>query len=84
MLPSQGFSLLHLFEEDLSMRGKVKRLVKDRGFGFVVTEGKKDIFFHRSALQGNTFDTLKEGDSVEFTVEEGPKGPRAVQMKVVS
>ncbi len=66
------------------MQGKIKRLVKDRGFGFVALEGKKDIFFHRSALPGNTFDTLKEGDTVEFSIEEGPRGPRAVQMKVIA
>ena len=66
------------------MEGKIKRLVRDRGFGFITAEDGKDIFFHRSALAGGDFDALEEGTNVEFDLEEGPKGPRAVSVRVDS
>ena len=66
------------------MEGKIKRLVRDRGFGFITVEDGKDVFFHRSALAEGDFDTLEEGASVEFDLEEGPKGPSAVSVKVAS
>jgi cold shock protein len=58
--------------------GTIKRLVRDRGFGFVQggPEGQ-EFFFHRSAVEGNEFDQLREGQSVEFDVESSAKGPRA-------
>lgn len=63
------------------MQGKVKRVVRDRGFGFIISAEGSEIFFHRSSLQDLTFETLKEGDAVEYEVEDGPKGPRAVMVK---
>ena len=66
------------------MEGKIKRLVRDRGFGFITAEDDKEVFFHRSALAEGDFDALEEGASVEFDLEEGPKGPRAVNLKVAS
>jgi len=66
---------------EVSMQGKVKRVVRDRGFGFIVSGEGREIFFHRSSLQDLTFETLKEGEAVEFEVEDGPKGPRAVMVK---
>jgi cold shock protein len=63
------------------MQGKIKRVVRDRGFGFISSAEGREIFFHRSSLQDLNFDTLKEGDHVEFEVEDGPKGPRAVAVK---
>lgn len=63
------------------MQGKVKRVVRDRGFGFISSAEGREIFFHRSSLQDLNFDSLKEGDAVEFEVEDGPKGPRAVSVK---
>jgi len=62
--------------------GTIKRLVRDRGFGFILSQDGTELFFHRSALQGQAFDTLAEGQAVEFEVERGDKGPRAVNMKV--
>lgn len=62
--------------------GKIKRLT-DRGFGFIETEDKKDMFFHMSSLLTGQWDDLKEGQSVEFEIGEGPKGPRAEQVKVI-
>ena len=65
------------------MKGKIKKLIKERGFGFINAEDGKEVFFHRSALEGTDFDTLEEGNSVEFNLERGPKGPRAVNVKMV-
>ena len=62
--------------------GTVKKLVRDRGFGFVQGSDGVELFFHRSALQGEGFDALAEGQAVEFDVEKGDKGPRAAHMKV--
>jgi CspA family cold shock protein len=62
--------------------GTVKKLVRERGFGFILGQDGVELFFHKSALQGEAFDTLAEGQAVEFDVEKGDKGPRAVHMKV--
>lgn len=62
--------------------GTIKRLVRDRGFGFILGQDGTELFFHRSALQAEGFDALTEGQAVEFEVERGPKGPRATNMKV--
>jgi len=64
------------------LEGKIKRLIHDRGFGFITTEDGKDVFFHSSALAGGDFDALEEGTSVEFDLEMGSKGPRAVNVRV--
>jgi CspA family cold shock protein len=62
--------------------GTIKKLVRERGFGFIQGEDGVELFFHRSALQGEGFDNLAEGQTVEFDVERGPKGPRATNMRV--
>jgi len=59
------------------MRGIIKRIIPKRGFGFIQTEGGRDVFFHRSAVQGRAFDRLKEGTAVEFDLEKTAKGPKA-------
>jgi CspA family cold shock protein len=61
----------------------------DRGFGFIGTEAAKggDVFFHSSAVAGGTFDNLREGDKVEFTLEPDPRDPsrsRAVNVNALS
>ncbi len=63
--------------------GTIKRLVADRGFGFIDTGGGKDLFFHMSAVQGIGFDELQEGQRVEYEEGEGPKGPRAESVRSV-
>ena len=63
------------------MQGTIKKVVHDRGFGFIQAQDGKEIFFHRSSLQQLDFDTLKEGESVEFEVERGDKGPRAINLR---
>ena len=65
------------------MKGTIKRLIRDRGFGFIRAEDGREIFFHRSALEEIDFDALEEGNSVEFDVEKGPKGPRAVNIRMI-
>ncbi len=62
--------------------GTIKKLLRERGFGFIQRQGSIELFFHRSALQGEAFDTLAEGQAVEFDVERGDKGLRAANMKV--
>ena len=57
-------------------KGTIKRLVRDRGFGFIRDEGGQEWFFHRSGVQGS-FDSLAEGQRVAFDEETSPKGPRA-------
>jgi CspA family cold shock protein len=61
--------------------GKIARLVRDRGFGFISRDGQtKDLFFHSKELVGVTFEELNEGDTVQFEVGESPKGPNAVKV----
>ncbi len=60
--------------------GTIKRLT-DRGFGFIDTGEGKDLFFHMSAVDGVSFDQLREGQRVEYTAGQGPKGPRAETVK---
>ena len=62
--------------------GTIKRLT-DRGFGFINTGKEKDLFFHSSALQGVTFEELREGQKVSYTEGQGPKGPCAQNVKPV-
>jgi cold shock protein len=62
--------------------GFIKKVVADRGFGFITAEDEKDYFFHRGALDPSLdFDRLNGGEKVEFSIEASPKGPRAVQVK---
>ena len=57
--------------------GTIKKLVRDRGFGFILGQDGTEVFFHRSAIQGQGFDALTEGQAVEFEIVDGPKGPQA-------
>ncbi|PYV22184.1 MAG: cold-shock protein [Acidobacteria bacterium] len=63
------------------MQGTIKRVIRDRGFGFIRTADGQEVFFHRSSLQSLEFDGLKEGQNVEFEMERGDKGPRAVKVR---
>jgi CspA family cold shock protein len=64
--------------------GTVKWFNGSKGFGFLAREGGADVFVHFSAIQGDGFKNLDEGQKVEFTVEQGPKGPQASNVVVVS
>jgi CspA family cold shock protein len=59
------------------MNGTIKRLVSDKGFGFVGTADGTEYFFHRSACSSVPFEDLREGQAVTFQKGQGPKGPRA-------
>ena len=65
------------------MKGKVKWFNEKRGYGFITTEDGKDVFVHVSAIQGEGYKTLNEGDRVECEVTQGKKGPQAADVKVV-
>jgi CspA family cold shock protein len=60
-----------------SVNGTIKRLVHDKGFGFVAAPDGNEYFFHQSACTGVSFDELREGENVTFQTGQGPKGPRA-------
>lgn len=62
--------------------GTIKKLVSDRGFGFIAADDGKEYFFHRSSTEGN-FDRLQGGEKVNFEVEASPKGPRAKSVRIV-
>lgn len=63
------------------MLGTVKWFNAEKGFGFISPEGgSKDVFVHFSAIQGTDFRSLDDGQKVEFFVENGPKGPSAVNV----
>jgi cold shock protein len=58
--------------------GTIKKVVSDRGFGFITADDGKDYFFHRSGLNASLdFDRLIGGEKVQFDLEQSPKGPRA-------
>lgn len=63
--------------------GKIKKVVSDRGFGFISDTDGREVFFHQSGLVDVKFDSLKEDQGVEFDIEDSPKGPRAINVRVV-
>ncbi len=63
------------------IKGQVKWFNESKGFGFITpADGSKDVFVHFSAIQGNGFKTLAEGQNVEFEIQDGQKGPAAVNV----
>ena len=64
--------------------GTIKKVVADRGFGFITADDSKDYFFHRNALDSSLdFDRLNGGEKVEFEIEQSPKGPRASRVSAL-
>lgn len=62
------------------MQGKVKWFNSEKGYGFITDDEGKDIFVHYSAIQGEGFKTLEEGEPVEFDVVQGERGPQATNV----
>ena len=65
-----------------NLTGTIKRLVSDKGFGFIAASDGTEYFFHNSACSGVRFDELREGQSVTFERGQGPKGPRAESVRL--
>jgi len=67
----------------MSVQGKVKWFNGAKGFGFLEQEGGKDVFVHFSAIQGEGFRNLNEGEMVEFEIVNGPKGAQAANVRKI-
>jgi len=65
-----------------SINGTIKRLVSDKGFGFILADDGTEYFFHNSACAETRFDDLREGRAVTFNRGEGPKGPRGENVRI--
>jgi cold shock protein len=64
-------------------KGKVKWFNNEKGYGYIEVEGENDVFVHFSAITGEGYKTLEEGQEVEFEVEQGQKGPQAANVKKI-
>ncbi|HUG19629.1 MAG TPA: cold shock domain-containing protein [Planctomycetaceae bacterium] len=62
--------------------GTIKRIT-DKGFGFIEDGSGKDMFFHSSSVEGGSYDNLREGQRVSYNIGQGPKGPRAENVRVI-
>ena len=72
--------------EESYLNGKIVRLVRDRGFGFIQVEGGKEVFFHHTAVQDGVFDSMSEGGSVEFDMgqDSNSSRERAINVRAVA
>ena len=66
-----------------ALNGTIKRLVSEKGFGFMLASDGVEYFFHNSACNGVAFDELREAQAVTFERGQGPKGPRGENVRVV-
>lgn len=71
-------------QEEFYLLGKVKWFNNSKGFGFIGRDDGPDVFVHFSAIVGDGYKSLAEGDSVEFEIIQGPKGPQAAEVKKAS
>ena len=63
-------------------KGRIKKLIQDRGFGFISDTDGREVFFHQTGVLDNKFESLTEGQEVAFDVEQSPKGPRAINVTI--
>jgi CspA family cold shock protein len=84
---SNGRCVVYRFENKervIMTSGTIKKVVSERGFGFIAAEDGKEYFFHRGGLEAPLdFDRLSGGEKVSFEIETSPKGPRAVRVSAV-
>jgi CspA family cold shock protein len=73
----------HLKKGNVMPKGTIKKLIRNRGFGFINSEEGGEIFFHRNSLVEGDFDALNEDQNVEFEIEKTEKGPSATNVRVV-
>ncbi len=66
------------------LTGRIKKMVRDRGFGFIRGDDGNEVFFHRSGLNAAEYDALEEGAHVEYQISESPRGPRAENVRPAS
>jgi CspA family cold shock protein len=78
-----GSAPLRQQEGPLAEQGTVKWFSNEKGFGFISREGEDDVFVHFSAIQGEGYKSLTEGQAVEFDVVDGPKGKQAANVRPV-
>lgn len=68
----------------MAEQGTVKWFSNEKGFGFISREGAEDVFVHFSAIEGEGYKTLNEGQAVEFDIVDGPKGKQAANVRTLS
>jgi CspA family cold shock protein len=79
--PGRNRKEKHLLKEGYGLRGTVKWFNNTKGYGFIGREDGPDVFVHYSAIVGDGYRTLQEGDVVEFEIVQGPKGPQAANVQ---
>jgi cold shock protein len=84
LLPAHTFRSMDSKESThmASISGTIKRIVSDKGFGFILAGDGTEYFFHNSACTVTHFDDLREGQAVTFDLGQGPKGPRGENVRV--
>src|SRR5437588_10902486 len=87
--PEFRMGLLNVRRQQFARRiavpaGRIKKIIPDRGFGFVRADDGNEVFFHRTELTTVDFDTLQEGEEVTFDIVDSPKGPRARNLQKVA
>jgi CspA family cold shock protein len=66
----------------MATKGTIKRLIRDKGFGFVQAENGTEYFFHQASCVDGNFDSFREGQTLTFDMGQGPKGPRAENVRL--
>ncbi len=79
--PASGAQLGKRVVSGPKLTGRIKKMVRDRGFGFIRGDDGKEVFFHRSGLNATEYDSLEEGAYVEYQISESPRGPRAENVR---